>query len=137
MGEKAKDYLREEATRVDLDDHTWEPLTEPVSPDNSMIRVNLRPFLREKMSLEKLFQLMVESSKRKGREDQFHLRWRWFKELLPQLNTVFETDSINEIDSAIKTDGIKPRHHSQEYREAYYPAYRVVVRKLFYETFKA
>ncbi len=45
-GGGARKRLEEEAESLDIDDHPDEPLIERVSVDGSLVRVNLRPYLR-------------------------------------------------------------------------------------------
>lgn len=40
-------------------------------------------------------------------------------------------DEINTLDRELEEKGIVPHHHSEDYRRAYEPAYRVVRRSAF------
>ena len=131
MGEDAWVRLNEEALRINLDDHKWEPLIEPANPEESIIRVNLRPFLRKDGNLESLYEAMLESSIKKYEQEKFMELWDNFKRLNNEENLGFNTEKIKEYDLSIKKNGIRPRHHSETYRQEYYPAYRVVVAKIF------
>jgi hypothetical protein len=57
--------------------------------------------------------------------------WKDFKRLNHVEDLGFSTEKIREYDLSIEKNGIKPRHHSDPYREAYYPAYRVVTADIF------
>lgn len=46
-----------------------------------------------------------------------------------------ELDGIAEIQDSIDMNGIKPIHHTKPYRQAYYPAYRVIMLDLFRNEF--
>lgn len=131
MGEDAHRRLLEEAGRVDILDHLWEPLLEPVSVDGETVRVNLRPYLRQGGSLEDLYEAMRESSTVKGDPEEFMSLWRLFKEIAGEEQLGMDKKTIDEYDEELKTRGPEPRHHSAEYREAYHPAYRIVRRCLF------
>lgn len=131
MGANASDRLREEASSINLRDHPEEPVVEPVSKDGAMIRVNLRPYLRGGGSLEGLYEAMKESSVYKGAPEEFGEYWKWFKELVSEKGLSFDQGTIVEYDEDLKTNGPKPRHHTERYREAYYPAYRVVRRDAY------
>ena len=127
MGEEAWDRLREEAGRIDLGDHPGEPLIEEVSADGFMVRVNLRPYLRRGLPLDKLYQAMKASGGHRGRREEFIRVWGIFKEMTYREALSFS--DFKGFDAAIEREGPRPRHHSQPYREAYYPAYRVVRRE--------
>ena len=126
ISEKAKDYLVEEAQRVDLKDYPNRVLVEPVSPDGSMVRVYLRPFMRKKLSLDRLFWVMQRSAKRQGDPEQFMDLWDVLLEMVELGEIPFDQAELDDITARIESDGLKPMHHTEPYRDAYYPAYRVV-----------
>lgn len=132
MGEDAYRRLLEEADRIDLQDHPWEPLIEPASMDGETVRVNLRPYLRRGGSLEGLYEAMKASSAVMGDPGAFMALWRLFKEVVEELPGL-DLETIDSYDRELKEGGPVPRHHSAEYREAYYPAYRVVKRGILEE----
>jgi hypothetical protein len=131
MGEDAYGRLLEEAGRINLQDHPWELLLEPASVDGETVRVNLRPYLRRGGSLDDLYEAMKESSTVKGDPEDFMSLWGLFKELAEEGQLGLDSETVVRYDEELKATGPKPRHHSAEYREAYYPAYRIVRRRLF------
>jgi hypothetical protein len=133
MGEDAYGRLLEEAGKIALQDHPWEPMLEPASVDGETVRVNLRPYLRRGGSLEGLYEAMKESTSVKGDPMEFMSLWRLFKELTEEEQLELDRETIRMYDEELKATGPEPRHHSAEYREAYYPAYRVVRRRIFEE----
>jgi hypothetical protein len=132
---KAMRYLREEAGRIPLEGYPTRPLIESVSPDGSMVRVNLRPFLRMNLSLEGLFRVMTASADEQGDDERFIELWRVFVGMVETGEVKMESDGIKEVQEVIDRKGIKPMHHTGPYRHAYYPAYRVVKLHLFREEF--
>jgi len=132
---KAWDYLHEEAGRIPIEDYPDRPLIEPASPDGSMVRVNLRPFLRLTLSLEDLFLVMTASAGMAGDDERFIELWRVFVDLVETGEIEMELERVREIQDSIDRKGIKPMHHSEPYRQAYYPAYRVVRLNLFREKY--
>jgi len=128
---KAKDILTEEAGRISLKEHSEDPLFEPVSPDGSMVRVNLRQYLLQGGDLDKLNIVMKESAKIKGETEVFLGYWGQFKKLVADGVLSFPVSEVEELDELIKREGVKPMHHTKAYREAYYPAYRVVSMKIY------
>ncbi len=133
MGEKAWERLKEEAERVDLLDHLDEPLVEPVSVDGRFLRVNLRPYIRHGGDLRTLYRAMLESSEHVGDPTEFVSLWGMFKEAAAEQDLDFDDETIRLYDRSLEEAGPEPRHHSAAYREAYYPAYRVVMRRIFEE----
>ena len=130
MGDSAWEWLEEEAGRIEIYDHPWEPLIEDVSADGSMVRVNLRPFLRRGLLLDSLFETMKESAKGEGVPEDFFLAWTVFRELAETGVVQVDQNETEELDSELNEKGCRPHHHSEAYREAYYPAYRVVRRAI-------
>jgi hypothetical protein len=126
MGEDAFPRLKEEAERVKELGPWDDPMVESVSLKGDILRVNLRPFIKSGGSLEALYLAMVASAEVKGDPMQFLRLWRLFKQMADRLSIVLDENEVCEIDDALGERGPVPMHHTAQYREAYYPAYRVV-----------
>jgi len=133
LGEGARARLLDEAETVNLEDHPEEPLIEAVSPEGSMVRVNLRPYLRKGLSLEALYEAMLETAEIEGDPAKFLEAWNVFKELVKNERISINWNEVEALDKEIDETGVHPHHHSEAYREAYYPAYRVVKRDALYK----
>lgn len=130
MGDDAWNWLEAEVEKVDLDDHPEEPLLEDVSADGSMVRVNLRPYLRRGLPLDKLFSAMRETAQVKGSPEEFLEAWDVFKGLVSSGKVHFDLEELEALDGELQVEGCRPQHHSETYREAYHPKYRVVRREV-------
>lgn len=128
LGEGARARLIDEAETISLEDHPEEPLVEAVSPDGSMVRVNLRPYLRKGLSLEGLYEAMLETAEIEGDPAKFLEAWNVFKDHVKNGIISINKSDVEALDKEITDEGVRPHHHSEAYREAYYPAYRVVKR---------
>jgi hypothetical protein len=128
MGPGAWDYLQSEAKSVDLSDQPGEPLMESVSLDGSIVRVNLRPFISEGYPLNKLMEAMRESDIA-GNPQVFLESWDTFAELVWSSQLDFEHNEVDTINKALDRSKPQPMHHTQQYRDSYHPAYRVVRRR--------
>lgn len=135
LGEGASRRLEAETRALRLNDQPGEPLIEVVSVDGSMVRVNLRPYLRRGLQLDRLFSAMEASAQEKGRVEEFLEAWNRFVELVSSGRLMFDEDEIEEVDRDLKLSGCQPRHHSEVYRRAYTPAYRVVKRSVLERVF--
>lgn len=135
ISDKAKDFLVEEANRVNLNDYLDRKLVEPVSPDGKMVRIYLRPFMRAHLRLDKLYHVMIKSAKLKGDQELFKTYWRYFLDMVDSGDLAFDSMKMKGLQENIDRDGIKPRHHTESYRDAYYPAYRVVWKEYYVEEF--
>jgi len=136
LGEGARHRLEAEARALRLDGQPQEPLIEEVSLDGSMVRVNLRPYLRRGLPLDRLFSVMEASDQEKGRVEEFLEAWNMFVELVSSGRLTFDEDEIEAVDRNLKLSGCQPRHHSEVYRRAYAPAYRVLKRSVLERMFR-
>ncbi len=135
ISDKARSYLTEEAHRVDLSSYPNRSLVEPVSPDGSMVRVYLRPFMRMGLDLDRLFKVMQRSAELQGSDDRFMEFWGVFLCMVNSGEISMDSTAIEEIQGTIESDGLKAMHHTEPYRDAYYPAYRVVWKPYLDEEF--
>jgi len=128
MGPEALPRLRAEVGGLDLSEQPNEPLSEPVSVTGSIVRVNLRPYLRSGYKPEHLIEAM-EGSILRGKAEEFCIHWDSFAELVWSGQLSFNNSEVEAITKELRRDAPMPMHHTPEYREAYHPAYRVVRRR--------
>jgi hypothetical protein len=128
MGPGVWDYLQREAKSLDVKDQPGEPLMESVSVDASMVRVNLRPFIAKNYSLIKLMEAM-RNSEIKGKPSEFLELWDAFTELVWSGQLDFDQEEVCNVNKSLNRDKPEPMHHTQQYRDAYHPAYRVVLKR--------
>ena len=104
-----------------------ELLLENISTDNEIFRVNLRPFKKSGLSVEKLYKVMIETAnyinplREKLKED-----WQIFKVLVEGKMLNFDENELASFDSKFIKDGFTEVSHSDEYRKGNNPSYRVV-----------
>ena len=128
LGEGAWKRLQEEAESIDVNSHPSEPLIEKISADGSRVRVNLRPYLRQGFPLSILYEAMKETAKKQGPTEKFLLAWSVFYELASSGAIKVDGEELDSLNRELQEKGPRPHHHSEPYRDAYYPAYRVVKR---------
>ena len=127
-------WLVEEFGGVDVGEFLGEPLLEDVSVDGGVVRVNLRPFKRRGLSLDRLFEAMLISAERiRADKDRFVRLWNRFMELVREGRLDFDYEALVEFDGVVRARGYPPVHHSRAYAEANKPAYRVVQKKTYQE----
>ncbi len=131
MGEGAWGWLVKESEKLDLQKRADEPFTENVSADGEVTRVNLRPYVRRGLPLEGLFIAMRETAQIEGSSEDFMGAWEILKEMVNIGEISIAADEIITLDRELKEKGIVSHHHSEDYRSAYEPAYRVVRRSAF------
>ncbi len=136
--ERVKAYLDEELATTTLDDLLpW--YYEPCGIDSNYYRVSIRAIKEDIITEEMLLDAFVRSANSVERPSVESWRDRWHVIIgtidqmqlkLPQ----YEEDK-QFIDS-ILTAGKYAISHSPEYREAYHPHYRIVIRRIFEKEIK-
>lgn len=120
--DRAKAYLYGEFEYVLITD---EPLFEQISPE--IVRVNLGAWKREKREISPLFDAFKNSAFISENSTDVFLIYldvakKTMNELLPNFNEEQWLAFINNY----KSNGIKPVHHSDQYRQNEKPSYRIV-----------
>jgi hypothetical protein len=108
-----------------------EPLIEPISPGGRLVRVNLRPYLREGGDMEVLLDAFVQTAEHySGDAATLDDYCRNAIDLAREGALPFSSSDLQARFAELKRQGYPAVHHSATYREAYGPSYRVVARKL-------
>ncbi len=108
-----------------------DPLIDPISPDNLVVRVHLRPFANRRLDPEALLQAFIRTAS-EFTSSVVNLRayasaaiWLAEEAALP-----FHAGQISTFFAKQQAVGYPAVHHSQVYEADYHPAYRVVARNL-------
>jgi len=134
--QKAWTWLLKEFERVDADEFMEEPLLEDINVDGSIMRVNLRPFKRLGLSLDRLFEVMAVSAETIEPDKKRFVRvWKRFIRLVKAGQLDFDYVRLIEFDGVVRAEGCPPVRHSRAYAKANKPAYRVVQKKAYQEIF--
>ena len=116
-------YLRREYATLEKDPTA--PLYEDIG--NGIIRVNLAA-LREE-DLEQLGQDFIASAaKHKGTLDSFLNKLEVLQTLTAEGVFAFDLDALNAYLSEYEAAGYPAVSHSEQYRQAYKPSYRVILK---------
>jgi hypothetical protein len=104
-----------------------EPRCEPLGGDLPLVRVNLRPFVADGGDAGALTDTFVATANRHRTDDEematvLDLAARW----LPCAGRGEQVSELRELAAEMAAQGYPAIHHSEIYREAYRPAYRVV-----------
>lgn len=126
---EARGYLLSELDSVPAD--AREPLVEALSPDGSVVRVNLRPFKARGVDPQLLVDAMLASAPRLGpRPEAFDKWWQEIVEAASRGVISFDPVALRSFAASKKAEGYPAIHHSAAYESRYHPAYRVVLREL-------
>lgn len=109
-----------------------EPVEDPISPQGDILRIHLRPFLRQGGDLQELLKAFVSTA------NEFHGSIERLKEFWLAVESVAEEGAlrISPVEvrgfwSVMEARNFPAMHHSPAYQENYRPAYRVVARDFF------
>jgi hypothetical protein len=124
--------LTEIETLADSGDDSFdEPLTEPLSPDGRLVRVNLRPYLRAGRDLGGLLEAFLQTAQTyQGDPTILESYCDRAIELARQGSLPFAPVELAALFETLRDQGYPAVHHSQRYADAYHPAYRVVLREV-------
>lgn len=104
-----------------------EPIADVISPDGKLARVHLRPYLDAGHDLGALADAFVQTAKiYPGSRDKLAKFCGCLGDLAAAGGIPFSGDRVVEHFAAIARSGYPVLRHSQAYRDAYRPAYRVV-----------
>jgi len=128
VDEKSRERLYEEFEMAEPNEK--EKVTEKIS-DFLIYRINIRPYKALEGEKETLFEWFYESSKMKeGTIKEFLINWKVFR-LVNEHKHYFLDKEIKDFEKIIKQEYSKRKqlplvHHSEEYRKANNPSYRVI-----------
>lgn len=112
-----------------------EPLVERIAPGGALVRVHLRPFLAAGGDGEALLQAFLETARRgatsadaQGAELEAALGWAL--ELARRGKLPWRAEALEAHFHALADEGYPARHHSDDYRRLYAPAYRIIAGEL-------
>lgn len=126
--ERAKQYFRQEyeATPASFSLPLYEPISE------SFCRVNLAAWKARDLNSEELFDLFVSSANHNipGTRTDLNNCAKSAEKLIAKGVFPFSLEEWKEYYVAYKNSGIRPVHHSDIYRQAEQPAYRLIRKSL-------
>ena len=123
--EAARRYLDIELEQVNPD--AYMSLWEVITPDSSMIRINLRSFKANNLDPDKLWEAMVKTAEIvKGDSIRFVDYWQQVMLAIEEGILWFPGQEANVYLQTMQDHGLPAVHHSEIYREAYHPSYRVI-----------
>ncbi len=121
-------YLLDELERIDAADE--EALVEYISPDSSVVRLNLRPFMAQGGDPDKLFAAMKATwDAFEPSTERLEAYWESLHRATNQADMPFAVEELDAFMDEQRAAGYPAIHHSPTYEEQYRPAYRVLLRR--------
>jgi hypothetical protein len=104
-----------------------DPIADPISPDGRLARINLRPYLDEGHVLDLLADAFIRTAQSyPGAADKLVKFCGCLGDLAGAGGIPFPQDEVERYFQSVADQGYPAVHHSDTYRKAYRPAYRVV-----------
>jgi hypothetical protein len=125
----AKRLLGEfKALSPNLDD----PFLEAIHPYKTLLRINLRPFKAAGLELDSLMDACLQTAARSwGAPEQLRSLWESVVSIYRQrLMAAFTPEEMDDFAVWLASHDYPAVHHTQAYRQAYQPAYRLVAADL-------
>ena len=108
-----------------------DPLADPISPDGKLARIHLRPYVAASGDLDKLADAFVQTAQRFSASPEKLARFcGCLGDLADARGIPFSREQVSAYFDAIAARGYPVVRHSEAYRAAYRPAYRVVLLEL-------
>ncbi len=109
-----------------------ERLLEAVRADQSLLRLNLRPYKARQPIAEGLVPFLLETSRQThGSMEALVKDWAIFIELCAEGQaSPFEINEARRFSKWLEMENYPPVHHSQAYRREYQPSYRLSAAQL-------
>lgn len=125
----ARAMLRSEAQ--DLGDGPTEPIADPISPDGKLARIHLRSYVTARRDLDALADAFVQTAQRfSASPEKLGKFCGCLGDLADARGIPFGRTQVSGYFDAIAAQGYPVVRHSDVYRAAYRPAYRVVLLEL-------
>ena len=103
-------------------------LLEPIRPDQTLLRINLRPFKAQQMELDLLIPAVLETARSfSGNLAELQSAWTGFVQSCERGSiSNFDIKEIHHFTSWLEQLGFPAVHHSETYSREYQPAYRLI-----------
>jgi len=125
----ARNWLYQEIAH--LKNGVDEPLIDPISPDQQIVRVHLRPFLSHQLQPEQLLQAFIGTARTVRQSREKLIEYASIAIQLAREGKIqFEESQAAEYFEKMRAIHFPAIHHSDKYERNYHPAYRVIARDL-------
>lgn len=123
-------YLQLEYQSLQPDPH--QQLFEPLRPDGSLFRLNLRPYKSRQLGFSRLIHPLLGTPKLlSGSQAELIATWQAFSQLCQQgYLAVFDVGAVGQFTQLLEQQSFPAMHHSTTYRRLYQPAYQLIAASL-------
>lgn len=126
--ENARAWLEEDL--AGLGENREEPLLDPIAPDGAIVRVHLRPLVRSGLAVDLLLEAFIKTANNyRGEVTNLRACLLQAVELAEHDLIHIRLHDLTHYLGLVSSASFPAVHHTDEYRQAYQPAYRVVLRE--------
>ncbi|MEA3440004.1 MAG: hypothetical protein U9R58_06950, partial [Chloroflexota bacterium] len=107
-----------------------EPLIDEISADGHIVRVHLRSYSMMGGDPVELLDAFVRTAEEyKGSVDRLRQYWAIVERMAESGDIPYPLEALRMLFAEMEAKGFPAIHHSQKYKQAYKPSYRVVARE--------
>lgn len=108
-----------------------EPLFEDITICYPLVRVNLRPYIQLQLSAEQLVTAMLNTEfEMIPSQTLLQDAWNEFYHMSQQHIFTKTFDQLESFQQKLIADDFPVKHHSKSYRQYYFPAYRIIGKRI-------
>jgi hypothetical protein len=120
-----KDWMKNEIAGLDMTIEN--KLIDTLSEGGGIIRVHLRPYLKDGNNPDKLVNAFIKTANRfKGSKETLKQYLATARKMIKKKEISLDLAEFNNLTKEMESKGFPAVHHSKEYVDAYKPAYRVI-----------
>jgi hypothetical protein len=110
-----------------LPEYSDEPVIDPITPDQSLVRVHLKPYLDSGGDPESLLLSFIRTANEyQGSKKVLKQFWECTKAFTNQGDLPFTPGDLDSLFNHMASLDFPAVHHSEQYQVAYAPHYRVL-----------
>ncbi|MFO7810776.1 MAG: hypothetical protein R6V47_05345 [Candidatus Delongbacteria bacterium] len=122
------DWMNDEVRN--LEQYDDRELIEEIDPESLLVRVNLRPFIKNSGNTDKLCEAFVQTANSFPKKPEKIIKYlNDIPELAETGKISISKNELNTFFTEMNSKGFPVHHHSGIYRTNYKPAYRVICRE--------
>jgi hypothetical protein len=124
----ARQWLAREIDQ--LPDVSTERIIDPINPDQSIVRVHLKPYIDAGGDPERLLRSFIRTANEyKGSIELLKQYWKWIETSASCGELPFPPEVLDSMIVRMASLDFPAVHHSKQYKAAYAPHYRVIARR--------
>lgn len=123
----ARNYLEKEFAEIPPNKN--HPILEPVSPDGKIVRLNIASYKARGGAVEPLFEAMMSTNESFKPDTSILIKsMKKTRELAKQDIFILKYTEVDSFFREMERMKYPAIHHSDDYRQAYHPSYRILLR---------